>query len=223
MFDSRETTTSEGDKSPDDWPFLWIKPSFTYFKDQFYLDRSPSKFLVFSHWNFVPKTIAFLTSAEAERRMRFHKDKFKSSPFTFKESTRSIFNATIPSIALASEIDQLELSLAFEQDPTQNELEKQAQSKVRDLLRDAGVQYQKDGPSDKTWQIIAALEYKHCDREDGLIYDVMDEIKWDGLVPSTSERSKNEWFKTYQSEYHDWLEDGLDPETQPQILSLIHI
>jgi uncharacterized membrane protein YkvA (DUF1232 family) len=217
LFDNRETTTSEGNKSPDDWPFLWIKPSFTYFKDQFYLDRSPSKFLVFSHWNFVPKTIAFLTSAEAERRMRFHKDKFKSSPFTFKESTRSIFNATIPSIALASEIDQLELSRTFEQDPTQKELEKQAQSKVRDLLRDAGVQYQKDGPSDKTWQIIAALESKHCDREDGLIYDVMDEIQWDGLVPSTSERSKNEWFKTYQSEYHDWLEDGLDPETQPQI------
>ena len=51
------------------WKFLWTRPTYTYYRDEFFRDADPKKVLVFSGWRFVPKAIALLTSHEAEQRI----------------------------------------------------------------------------------------------------------------------------------------------------------
>ena len=51
----------------DRWPFLWCRPTYFYWRDAFFRGKAdPTKFLVFSHWRFVPKAISFLVSGAIE-------------------------------------------------------------------------------------------------------------------------------------------------------------
>jgi len=193
-----------------DWPFLWIKPSYTYYRDTFFGDRVPKKMLVFSHWNFVPKTIAYLTSCEVEHRLRYQKDDFKSSPFTFRKSRMSIFNATFPSLALSKEIDTLRCAASCATEPDRRDVERIARKQLLALIKRAGIRYQKDGKSSPTWQIIAAVEAAHCNAVDADTADAMyGEITWTDLRPSSEDRSHNEWFAKYQTTYGNWYENGM--------------
>ena len=198
-----------GSPVPDDWPFLWIKPTFTYYRDTFFGDRVPRKLLVFSHWNFVPKTIAYLTSCEVERKLRFKKDDFKSSPLTFNKSRMSIFNVAFPSLALSKGIDPLCCAAASPTEPDRREVERIARKQLLELVERAGIKYQKKGKSSATWQIIATIEAAYCSSISAVCADeVYGEITWNELSPSSDDRSHNEWYAEYQERYGDWFYDA---------------
>lgn len=50
-------------------PRLWIAPTYTYYRDDFFGEERPRKVLVFSAWRFVPRTVAILTSSVARARL----------------------------------------------------------------------------------------------------------------------------------------------------------
>lgn len=146
LFTSNDAL-AEGERFSEDWPFLWIKPKFTYYKDNFYQGREPKKLLVFSHWHFVPKTVAFLTSSEMERRLQFQKGDYKSSPLTFKKSMLSIFNVAMPSLALSSQVDLIKQAAEADSELDQRTIEGYVRQKIIDLLRSIGVTYSRKGRS----------------------------------------------------------------------------
>ncbi len=209
LFDEIGVENDEEGKIPAepnrDWPFLWIKPRFTYFEDHFYKDRSPSKLLVFSHWYFVPKTVAFLTSSEVETRLHFDKEKFTSARLTFKEGMRSIFNVALPSLALARRINLVDLSRTFSSEPDQRQIESLARERVFDLLKAAGIAYEKFGTSANTWEIIARLDAVECKERGGEALESL----YDGINGRVTvhrrDKHSTDWFGEFKGEYLDWL------------------
>jgi len=200
---------NNGAPAADDWPFLWIKPTFTYYRDTFFGDRVPRKLLVFSHWNFVPKTIAYLTSWEVERKLRFKKDDFKSSPLTFNKSRMSIFNVAFPSLALSKAIDPLRCSAYAATEPDRREVESIARKQLLELIERAGIRYRKRGKSSATWEIVATIEAAYCGRINTQCADAIHEIIRNELCPSSEDRSHNDWFAVYQRRYGDWYRNAL--------------
>lgn len=209
----------DGEPAADDWPFLWIKPKFTYYRDSFFGNRTPRKLLVFSHWNFVPKTIAYLTSCEVERRLRFQKENFKSSPFTYNKSRMSIFNAVFPSLALSKEIDTLRCAAFSATEPDRRDVEKEARKQLRKLLTRVGIHYEKSGASSPTWKIIAAIEAAYCSSIGTETADAMHaEIVWTDLRSSSEDRSHNKWFGVYQERYGTWFHEARSEESRETIV-----
>lgn len=212
--DATSDVKSETDR---DWPFLWIKPRFTYYQDHFYKNRSPRKMLVFSHWYFVPKTVAFLTSSEVESRLRFDKDDFASSRLTFKKGMGSIFNVAFPSLALASEINPVQLSRTTLDEPDQQSIEGLARKRILELLAAAGVTYRRSGPSAKPWELIARLDASYCDKrgEEHLahLYNAIH----DQVVVTRRDDQSQDWFGEFKNEYLDWLWGDESNESRPRL------
>lgn len=207
-----------GKPTDTDWPFLWIKPHFTYYKDMFYGDREPKKLLVFSHWHFVPKTIAFLTSSEVERRLEFDKEKPASSLLTFNKGRPYIFNVAFPSLALSRQIDVLRHSSPHSTTPSREKIEVAARKQLLQIVKDAGVHYQENGKPSKTWRIIAALEASYCRSLSGDFAErISEEITWEKLTPSSHERSHNNWFKEYQLDYGNWFDESCGSDSPMQL------
>ena len=142
------------------WKYLWIKPTYTYHRDGFYRGYEPTKFLVFSHWRFVPKTIAVLTSMDAARLMGRARRRRKTQPLQFRKKVSFYpFDVCYPSLALARCINQLELRRSFSDEPTPAQVFSAARNKLKKLLHDKGVQ---PSPTRQMplWQIMARIEGK---------------------------------------------------------------
>src|SRR6185436_14726611 len=96
------------------WKFLWTRPTYTYYRDEFFGEADPSKVLVFSSWRFVPKSIALLTSHEAEQRIAPRGRLWSGEerpPLRFTEKgSFHIFDVCFPSPALASLVDPAALA-----------------------------------------------------------------------------------------------------------------
>lgn len=94
----------EDEKKP---PRLWTKPSYTYYKDEFFGDEPPRKLLVFSGWRFVPKAIAIVASRTAAHRLG-PESAHRRQPLKFSDRPSfHVFNACFPSRALANAADPL--------------------------------------------------------------------------------------------------------------------
>lgn len=165
----RETVDTEN------WRLLWVPPSLPYYepdgnfakvgKDGF------TKSLIFSSWRVVPKTIAILTSYEAERRMiqaTDHRYPYSYSELTKRRSRLLEFNVQqgrlrgmpvfcliYPCLTLATRIDPLEIALEFRHTslPTSAQVFVQAKAQVRALLKEAtrSIAHDDSRPVDETW------------------------------------------------------------------------
>ena len=140
------------------WKYLWVRPTYTYYQDTFYGESEPTKYLVFSHWRFVPKAVSVLTSQEALKRIGRARRRLQSTPLQFREQIAFYpFDACYPSLALANCIDQLRLAGKREDLPTQKQLFAVAQREIKALLARAGVQSGKARTA-PLWKIMARVE-----------------------------------------------------------------
>jgi uncharacterized membrane protein YkvA (DUF1232 family) len=208
----REPPEADESSAKEDWPFLWIRPFCTYYQDTFYAGRPlPQKFLVFSHWHFVPKTVAFLTSSELERRLQFRKRDFKSSPLTFKKGLMSVFNVAMPSLALASLIDPVQIAAGFDSTPDQRQVERAARQRLLAAIQkpDSGITYSREGVSSNLWHVVARLEGAWCDQQGVEVGDQLHAIISDKrLGGTTKDSSSKKWLLKYQARYAAWLWDS---------------
>lgn len=102
----RETARTLFGEEKRSWPFLWVRPTYFYYRDDFYRDADPPKLLVFSGWRFVPKAISVLLSDECEARVLGER-RFSSvpdqAPLRLTENLSwHVFDVCCPSPALAA-------------------------------------------------------------------------------------------------------------------------
>lgn len=145
--------------NPEDrWRFLWTRPSYTYYCDEFFLDADPKKMLVFSGWRFVPKAIAMLTSHEAEQRIAPNGRLWEAddqSPLRFTEKgSFHIFDVCLPSPALAGLVDPAALA---GKRLSAREVLKRTRDSLRRALEAAGVEIS-DTSRSPIWRVVARLE-----------------------------------------------------------------
>lgn len=140
------------------WKFLWTRPTYTYYRDEFFEDADPAKMLIFSGWRFVPKAIALLTSLEAEQRIAPRGRLWEAEdrpPLRFTEKgSYHIFDVCFPSPALAQLIEPS--SMAHEE-LTAKEVLKRTRKALKDALTKAGVVVA-DTNRSPLWQVVARLE-----------------------------------------------------------------
>lgn len=140
------------------WKFLWARPTYTYYRDEFFKGADPKKMLIFSGWRFVPKAIALLTSLEAEQRIAprgrlWEGDDRPPLRFTEKGSFH-IFDICMPSPALATLVKPS--TLASDR-LTSKELLRQTRTALRNALVEAGIEVSSTNRS-PIWQVVARLE-----------------------------------------------------------------
>jgi hypothetical protein len=140
------------------WRFLWTRPTYAYYRDEFFLDVDPTKMLIFSGWRFVPKAIALLTSHEAEQRIAPRGrlwDGDDQPPLRFTEKgSFHIFDICMPSPVLARLIEP---SAIASDDLTAKELLRRTRRSLKQVLVDAGVEVAATSHS-PIWQVVARLE-----------------------------------------------------------------
>lgn len=140
------------------WKFLWTRPTYTYYRDEFFEDADPTKMLVFSGWRFVPKAIALLTSHEAEQRIAPRGrlwDGEDRPPLRFTEKgSFHIFDVCFPSPVLARLIEP---SASASDDLTAKEMLRRTRKALKQALVDAGVEVAATNRS-PIWQVVARLE-----------------------------------------------------------------
>jgi len=179
--------------------FLWVKPSYTYYADDFYSTRDdhPKKFLVFSHWKFVPKAISVLLSHEAESRLVSRRRGRETIPLQFrKKISFSPFDVCYPSLVLADCVNPAELALEQTEKLTAKELYQRAEKSVLRLLRvnHIGISKTRSVP---LWRIIARIEAKS-----GWATTIRTGL-WNAEVSVRDEVS--EQYRQYQKQYSDWM------------------
>lgn len=133
------------------WRHLWCDPSYRYWEDG--LDSpsaptsGPSKFLIFSHWRFVPGAIALLASHAAERHLGCDGPGAwdRSEPLRFRQDLAlGAFDICFPSPALSEIVDPLAIAAELTQSEPKRpvrlrDVERVAAVKLRDALKDVGV------------------------------------------------------------------------------------
>ncbi|WP_178915484.1 helicase-related protein [Natronomonas gomsonensis] len=163
------------------WKLLWLPPSIPYYTFGTPFDdpglQATTKRLIFSHWRVVPKTIASLTSYEAERRITTaaHPDATYDSN---NRSTRGnllritedsddrltglpLFTHLYPSTVLATTADPLDLSRNHHNDDTQplsvvlNKVRTQVETQLEPILDN--VSPDPEDAVDERWYWIAPL------------------------------------------------------------------
>jgi hypothetical protein len=140
------------------WKYLWVKPTYLYYEDRFYKDEDPQKFLLFSHWRFVPKAISILISAEAGKRIGGWKRLSKTAPLQFRlRQSFSSFDICYPSPALATIVHPLDIRIRYGKALNKQTLFREARRLVQDALRKADVAI-RPGRSSPLWQVVARLE-----------------------------------------------------------------
>jgi type III restriction/modification enzyme restriction subunit len=145
-------------RANDRWKYLWARPSYTYYEDQFFGEADPRKVLVFSGWRFVPKAIALLTSNEAEQRIRpngrtWTDDDQAPLRFTDKGSFH-VFDVCCPSPALAGIIEPAALATEVR---TAKHLLAYAERAVKAALAKADIEVGETS-SASVWEMVARLE-----------------------------------------------------------------
>jgi hypothetical protein len=178
--------------------FLWVKPSYAYYADEFYHKEDPAKFLVFSHWKFVPKAISVLLSHEVENRLVTRRRGRDTIPLAFRPKISfSPFDVCYPSPALADCVDPAELALERAGKWTANDLYRQAEQAVRKMLASNGIDDEGKTRSVPLWRIIARIEAKSPHA------DTIHRGLWDAEVVARDEVS--EQYRQYQEQYSAWM------------------
>jgi hypothetical protein len=178
------------------WKFLWMGPTYTYYKDQFYSDNGPRKYLVFSHWKFVPKAISIVVSDEIARRLSRRRKRQQSAPLQFRERLAFYpWDVCYPSPVLAEGIRQTVLGHG-RSDQLPREVFRRAEKKVKELLAAAGIEIG-TSQSVPVWRIVARLE---------ALSPFAEQVRR-GLNQSVSRHEASEHYPAYVAQYRKWMDD----------------
>jgi len=155
VFVSPSTRLSDGRREP--WKYLWIRPTYTYYKDTFYGGNGPQKYLVFSHWKFVPKAVSIIVSQEVEHRLGKQRIRLRSAPLQFRDKTSFYpFDLCYPSPLLADSISQLVVAEKTA-GRSSADLYQRAENRMKQLLSTAGIEISKS-QSVPLWRLVARME-----------------------------------------------------------------
>lgn len=183
------------------WRFLWVRPRLTYYRDEFYGDADPRKFLVFSHWRFVPKAVAAVTSGEVERRLRRASLRSKSAPLQFrKRLSFAVFDVCFPSPSLADLISPLKLAEGEADTVGTGTLAGRAARILRSRLHQVNVRVAR-GRSAPLWRVVARLDAVSRHR------DVVRNDLLDTRVESRA-GERSEYFQQYARQYARWMDEA---------------
>jgi len=138
-------------------PHLWIRPTYMYYRDQFFGATPPRKLLVFSGWRFVPKTIAIIASRVALDRLGGDPED-PSQPLKFSDRRSfHVFDVCFPSPALAAVV---KMGLSADQaviDLEAGDIVDETVSRLRNELKNVGISVVPSG-GDATWRVVARFE-----------------------------------------------------------------
>ena len=164
---------NEERKAPSTWKYLWVRPTCYYYKNKFFIEKSdkksdedsgvkcgfePTKFLVFSHWRFVPKAISVLASIEAKHQICGSKSLPISAPLQFKgENPSHVFDVCFPSPALAICIDPLSILSCKDGLPKESRMRAQARKIIKKRLENLGIKLGRTN-SAPLWKIVALMD-----------------------------------------------------------------
>jgi hypothetical protein len=198
------------------WKYLWVRPTYTYYKDSFYADFEPTKYLLFSHWRFVPKAVSVLTSQEALKLIGRARRRLQSTPLQFRERMAFYpFDPCYPSLALATCISQLQLRRIGEDLPTEKEMFATARREIAALLARAGVQTGRTRTA-PLWKIMAKVE-AHSVFEAQIRTGLM-------LAQQRTPEETSEYLPRHIKEYLDWMADDSPLSISPKWIDrLTHI
>ena len=211
VFDLSPETANQYVEQPDqsgEWKYLWTRPTFTYYADEFFGNVEPHKFLLFSHWRFVPKTVAYLVSGEAERRLgRVTKLRIRT-PLKFGDRVSFyLCDICFPSFSLALNVDLLRMVGDTSGRANRKELLVEAEKIITRMIHDAGITVGPSGTS-PLWERIARLEAKSP-----FVNEIADAVKSSGVLVrdrSTGERT-SERYDEHRDRYHDFLNESDRP------------
>lgn len=185
-------------KKKQDWPYLWTRPTYFYYQDRFFGDADPTKYLVFSHWRFVPKSIAVMASLEVEQRLGGESKLDLSPPLTFpKERSYYAFEVCWPSPYLADRVNVVELVKKFGAGCSIQKLRNEVKRMLRADLEKNGVKIIKAG-GDELWQVVALLDGQT--EHNGEI-----EYALEKLARTKRSEAISIHIRGYANRYLDWL------------------
>jgi hypothetical protein len=180
------------------WKYLWNRPAYTYYRDDFYGERPPRKMLVFSSWRFVPKAISLLLSQQAERGWKLPEQ--DSAPLRFSQRSGShIFSVCFPSVGLASVVDPAALA---GEELTSARLVQRAERALRKRL--AMLKVTIGGSSREQWLRVVARLDSGCERAE----EIREAIA--GWEPEGDDEAPI-GFKRELGKYLEWFEDRDTP------------
>jgi len=174
------------------WRFLWTRPTYRYYRDEFFLDAEPTKFLVFSRWRFVPKAISFVVSGEFEpaslRRYNSRKQAIDLNAECLK--------VCAPLLSLAEIVDPAAWSATVRRskegaEPKTSQLRHHVRQEFKRLLREAGIPIVKKAPRKAYWPALFELERHHLRRlHDATTSASPSPPDWEAIFPAAVEAEK---------------------------------
>jgi hypothetical protein len=204
-----------------DWPFLWCRPTYTYWRDGLFDSDGPEprKLLVFSHWRFVPGAIALLLSDRMERMIGCDSGAAwrQSEPLRFRQDrSLGVFDVCFPSPGLAAAVDPTEIALSLAKSSARQvrlrAVERIARGRLKTALRDAGVRVKRSSSGTgrgSLWQIVAALDSARHSDKGGREVEASDwlERALAHYRPSAARRGRQstEYERDTISVYRSWL------------------
>ena len=145
------------------WRYLWMRPTYHYYEDQFFGDADPTKFLVFSRWRFVPKAIAFVVSSEFENTSTRRRPKSKQA---IDLKSAECLRTCLPLVSLADLVDPAawsarERASQGEAEPSVAELRRFVRKELLRSLKAAGIPIVRRAARKNYWPALFALERVH--------------------------------------------------------------
>jgi uncharacterized membrane protein YkvA (DUF1232 family) len=138
-------------------PRLWVAPTFSYYRDDYFGVSKPRKVLVFSGWRFVPKAVAIVTSRVAADRLGGEPED-ASQPIRFTEKwSFHVFDLCFPSPALAKVGQQAFMAARQDERARAEDVLEAAERILRRELRQVHVEVVPSG-GHRTWQVAMRLE-----------------------------------------------------------------
>jgi uncharacterized membrane protein YkvA (DUF1232 family) len=157
VFDAQRGPRRPDKPSVAAWKYLWVPPSYAYYRTPFYGAWKPRKALVFSHWRFVPKAIAVLTSQAVDRALRSNQRAHVEALRFRKALSFAAFDVCFPSPALADVFSHTAAIRRMGRVPTEAALTRECERAVRKLLQRSGIPIKKAGGS-RLWDVVARIE-----------------------------------------------------------------
>jgi hypothetical protein len=194
------------------WRFLWTRPSYLYYHDEFFGNDDPAKFLVFSRWRFVPKAISFVVSGEFEPMSAQHR-KPRKQPL---ELNSECLKVCAPFLSLADIVDPATWSSSMRSDErgprsTAAQLRRHVRVELRRRLAAAGITIEPRAPQKAYWPALFALERYHLRQRQATMAapDMQALADWEDILPEAIDIEASE-AQAFLDRVRPWIESGRD-------------
>lgn len=199
------------------WPFLWCAPTYKYWSGGLFETGEgkpvdPTKFLIFSHWRFVPGAIGLLVSRIVEQALgcASRKEWERSEPLQFRaDLSFGLFDVCFPSPGLAFAVDPFGIALTLHRrgrTVTLDDVRREARRKLEPALKKVGVRVGNrgssaagQGPGGSLWRVVARLDANH----DWLAKPVREHRR---LRSGRQRRRESHLEPAYLDKYREWMD-----------------